>query len=454
MSDIKPKDIKALWGFAARYGSKNANWGELIKTGKLSEQDAKVMINMITGIPALETDQEKDTQADMIASKIAILPGMDDFTVETYPSGREPEPAEKIEVKPEQTPEPEPTPEPEEPEETPEPVPPEPVVPGEVQGLMDTLKKVLSGPIVEAIEKKLNELEHAHKQVTELQEKIDQLEKEPKQAIPVIEIIGDTDYIKPHWFDRAAAILNNDDPALLQNLLLTGPAGCGKSRAAKEIAKTMGLEFFSCSMGGGLRYAQTFGSDQLDPETGGSFWRASPMIEAMQKPSLILLDEILTCDPGVINGMNQILETGSRAFLSPIGELKVHEKTVFVGTSNGTGREVSDQHSAIERQDDALLDRFVTMPVDYCDTVESKITLSIKDGNVRNWVRNNLKKLRTNIQTHNIRFDPSTRRLKECIINLAKGFTTEDAFELAFLSNLTTPERIKAGFPVKVEEAA
>lgn len=245
-------------------------------------------------------------------------------------------------------------------------------------------------------------------------------------------------YIKPDIYESATRTIKAGI-----NLLIHGPAGCGKSRMVKEITDDLKKEFVTVSFSGGTRYAQVFGSTKL--EDGNSRFEAGPLLKAVQlKNAVILLDEIFSGDPDVVMGLNSLLEPDSREIQTPAGIIKVHESCTFVAAANTTGRAISRQYTGAQRSDDSLIDRFTHLAMDYDPKAEKSILKAMDLNGDAGQLQDKIGKLRKKIKENNIPFDPSTRRL----INAARlvrdaEFTADEAFDMAFLNSLSEAEKGK-----------
>jgi len=416
------KQASRIWGFVqdTDENQENVNWAELAKTGKLSKADASLIIGLIHRVENLEPNQsmsgryrtslETSLQLhfqnylmsyDRLTEHNATYKGKTKDTDQEQESPKEKTDHHKgpfkNDPKTEETPPKEPS--------------------TEVDDLLAKLKDAL----------------------TEKQE--------PVPAIPDIKTaVG---YTKPEIFDEVSAFVNSGI-----NVLLTGPAGCGKSRMIKEIADSMETPFFTLSLSGGMRYAQVFGGTQIQ-ENGSSAWVPSQLLNAVQDAGIVLLDEIFAADHNIAIGLNSLLEPDTRSITTPIGQINVHEDCRFVGAANTVGRSVSRQYTGATRCDDSLLDRFLTVPMDYSTKVESKIlSRALPETGDRKWFKSTIKSLRSQVKQHNIPFDPSTRRLINSVKAFGCGVTRERAFEVAFLSGMSTAERGKINLDTAKEEVA
>lgn len=244
-------------------------------------------------------------------------------------------------------------------------------------------------------------------------------------------------YVKPNIFDEVATLVKQKI-----QVFIFGPAGCGKSRMNEEIAKCFDWDFFTMSMSGGMRYAQVFGSTHLDDNK--TTWTPSEFLKAVQKPGLVFIDEILSADPEVVLGLNALLEKNTRKIQTPIGVIKMDDKCRLVACANIAGRQVNRQYTGAQRQDDSLLDRFVSVEMGYDDMVEAKICQEsglAKD--VAMYFISSMKSLREAVKLNNIPFDASTRRLIGAIEAFKSGLNKSRSFEVAFLTPLSEAERAR-----------
>ena len=428
---------KKIWGFCELYGNKNTDWAALAREDKLTADKAGVLLGYI--LDKKHSSAElciKEFIPDFKLSKTKDTPPPERNKQEEgqqLEGGTKTKSGDPFDDIP-------PPPEKKEREGT------------GIPGLDDIIKQKEA---LEQEEKKLREeAEEREKRAKELQEdaakevaakrkkeeeeqkREKELAKERDRKPPEIKTTT-KGYYKPKIFDAVYACVK----AGLQ-VFLSGPAGCGKSRLATEIAEVMKCSFFTMSMTGGMRYAQVFGGTQITD--GKTEWIPGELLQQIQQPGLVLIDEILSADPEVVLGLNGPLEKSVRAIQTPIGKIQVHDKCVFIAAANTVGRQVSRQYTGAQRHDDSLLDRFITFRMGYDQEVERfLVSNSGVSSEVSNYMRGKLTALRMKIKEHNIPFDASTRRLLTSLTAYKAGLSMKDAFEKAFIESLSPSETRK-----------
>jgi len=150
-----------------------------------------------------------------------------------------------------------------------------------------------------------------------------------------------------------------------KNILMTGPAGCGKTFAAKSVIKALGRPSFYFNLGSTQDPRATLvGSTQFNPESGTVF-KKSEFVTAIETPNaMIMLDELSRAHPDAWNILMTVLDEGQRYLRldeapgSPI--VNVAEGVTFIGTAN-----IGSEYTSTRVIDRAMLDRFVIveMPV-------------------------------------------------------------------------------------------
>lgn len=133
------------------------------------------------------------------------------------------------------------------------------------------------------------------------------------------------------------------------NVWLVGPAGSGKTSAASEVSKALGLAFWS---NGAL--ASKY--ELLGFADANSHTHRTPFREAWEHGGVFLWDEIDGSDNNAVLAFNQGLANGVIAF--PDGMVPRHVDCVIIAGANSANGSTANYNGRI-RQDGAFLDRFV-----------------------------------------------------------------------------------------------
>lgn len=158
----------------------------------------------------------------------------------------------------------------------------------------------------------------------------------------------------------------------IRNIWMVGPAGCGKSTMAEELAEILGYPFFEISCGLGTSAAEFIGYKYPEREK-------TELEYFYERPSVILLDEFTALDPSVAQVANAALANG-RLRTTTKNELtgefyaKRHPDCIIIGTSNTFGTGANPQYVANNQLDASTRDRFVggIIEVDYSVDYESQ----------------------------------------------------------------------------------
>lgn len=163
---------------------------------------------------------------------------------------------------------------------------------------------------------------------------------------------------------------------------LFGPAGSGKSTAARQVADALGLDGRVCYVG--------CNADSSAPESLAGFVRPDGQItrppfrdawEGVGEYSggaVILIDELDRAPAGVAAALNGALD-GQAVFPFPDGTSPRHPRTRIILAGNTRGDGGDALYAAAERQDAAVRDRCVVLEWDYDDALTDAVLRSL-DG--------------------------------------------------------------------------
>ena len=149
-----------------------------------------------------------------------------------------------------------------------------------------------------------------------------------------------------------------------KNILMTGPAGCGKTMAAKSVVNALDRPDFYFNLGATQDPRSTLiGNTHFDKKKGTYFSEAL-FVKAIQTPNaVILLDELSRAHPDAWNILMTVLDNGQRYLRLDEGEgqetINVAEGVTFVATAN-----VGNEYTSTRVMDKALMDRFIIVEMD------------------------------------------------------------------------------------------
>ena len=155
-----------------------------------------------------------------------------------------------------------------------------------------------------------------------------------------------------------------------KNIMMTGPAGCGKTLAAKALTKGLNRPDFYFNLGATQDARATLiGNTHFDSKKG-TFFAESAFVKAITTPNaVVLLDELSRAHPDAWNILMTVLDLGQRylrldeAVDSPI--VNVAEGVTFIATAN-----IGGEYTSTRVLDRAILDRFTTIEMDVLTDVQ------------------------------------------------------------------------------------
>ena len=222
-----------------------------------------------------------------------------------------------------------------------------------------------------------------------------------------------------------------------KNIMMTGPAGCGKTMAAKSVVNSLDRPDFYFNLGATQDPRSTLiGNTHFDSKKG-TFFSKSLFVEAIQTPnSVILLDELSRAHPDAWNILMTVLDYGQRYLRLDEQDnsetIKVADGVTFVATAN-----IGNEYTSTRVMDKALMDRFTIVEMDVFNEDDETQLLNYMFPNVDSTVLSNVAKIATLTRTESgsdtarITSGISTRTTVELCGLLYDGFSLEEASEVS-----------------------
>jgi MoxR-like ATPase len=235
------------------------------------------------------------------------------------------------------------------------------------------------------------------KRVLGLEARIVELEKnEPKQVEIVIVRPDQTKHtISGHVHPAMEEILQL--AGARKNIFLPGPAGCGKSHIAKQVATALGLQFKSISCTAGMSEGQLTGRFAPMGEHGQFEYVSTDFIDCYENGGVFLLDEVDAADSNVLLLINSALANGYINIPNRPGKTRAekHPDFICIAAANTYGTGADRQYVGRNQLDESTLDRFRIgcVPMDYDTTLEKQLCpdhkLLVRLQNYREAIRRN-----------------------------------------------------------------
>lgn len=214
--------------------------------------------------------------------------------------------------------------------------------------------------------------------------------------------------------------------------MLVGPAGTGKSTAAMQAARALGLPFYSANRVSNAYELTGFLS-------AGGEYMPTQFYEAYSKGGVFLFDEIDASDPEALVTFNNALASDYMCF--PCGMVKKHKDFKVVAAGNTFGVGADAEYTGRNPMDAATRNRFVVLEWDYDRELEKEIC---KDKELLRFCWD----LRSICEKNHFKIIIGTRDINYFQKALqAKGIDLPDAIKITLLEgvNIDTIKTIKGG---------
>ena len=223
------------------------------------------------------------------------------------------------------------------------------------------------------------------------------------------------------------------------NVLLVGPAGCGKSHLAGQVASALGRTFGTLHCTAGASESQLTG--WLLPVGDGNRFEYVPSQFVRlygEGNSLFLLDEIDAADPNMLMVINGALANGHlhvpSRYQNP--EVPRGKDTSIIAAANTYGHGADMLYAGRNQLDASTLDRFYVIPMDY----DLELERALAPASVLDWAW----ALRKRAAETKLRRVVSTRTIQKAAAMLGAGLEWEHV-KSRLLAGWTRDELAKVG---------
>ncbi len=222
-----------------------------------------------------------------------------------------------------------------------------------------------------------------------------------------------------------------------KNMMMTGPAGCGKTMAAKSVVNSLDRPDFYFNLGATQDPRATLIGNTHFNSDEGTYFSESLFVKAIKTPNaVILLDELSRAHPDAWNILMTVLDYGQRYLRLDEKDgaptIKVADGVTFIATAN-----IGNEYTSTRVMDKALMDRFTIVEMDVLSEDDETELLTYMFPSVDGTIISNVAKIATltrtesNSETARITSGISTRTTVELMGLIYDGFSLEESAEVS-----------------------
>ena len=266
--------------------------------------------------------------------------------------------------------------------------------------------------------------------------------KEKEEVITLYKSIMTSETIKAPTSDKDGFFIQPEDWGLLVrnikkhvNTMILGPAGSGKTSCISVICERLGLDLHIFDMGSMTDpISSLLGVHRL--EDGASIFDYAKFTQVIQKPCVILLDELSRAPQSAMNILFPCLDDRrslniEMACGKGVREIKIHPDVTFMATAN-----VGAEYSGTNSMDRALVNRFFTLelgfipPEEECKVLRKRSGVNEKDAKLIVKIANNIRSLATKQE---VSVSPSIRETLMVSDLVSDGWALGRAMQMVYL---------------------
>ena len=162
-------------------------------------------------------------------------------------------------------------------------------------------------------------------------------------------------------FEQVLSCVKHNIPAYL-----FGPAGTGKTTLAKQVAKSLNLDFYCVS-------ALQFKSEFEGFVDGYGKYQSTDFYRAFTCGGIFMLDEIDSTAAEVLVAFNNALANGFYTFPGEIGKVEAHKDFRIIAAGNTIGLGADSAYNGRFQLDASTRDRFAFVKVEYIREIEAAL---------------------------------------------------------------------------------
>ena len=221
-----------------------------------------------------------------------------------------------------------------------------------------------------------------------------------------------------------------------KNIMMTGPAGCGKTMAAKALVNALDRPDFYFNLGATQDPRATLIGNTHFSKEEGTYFSEALFVKAIQTPNaVILLDELSRAHPDAWNILMTVLDAGQRYLrldeASGQATINVADGVTFIATAN-----IGNEYTSTRVMDKALMDRFTIIEMDLLSKEEEADLLAYMFPLVKSKELTNIAGItemtrkECNNDESRLSAPVSTRTAVEMASLLFDGFTLDEASQI------------------------
>lgn len=226
---------------------------------------------------------------------------------------------------------------------------------------------------------------------------------------------------------------------IVQNMLVVGPTGCGKTEGLKQLALKIGKPFYKVDCASVTRPDQWVGHKEVvatdkGPETVYSTSQLLRWLSADgYDPGLLVFDELNRVNPFTMNTLVPLLDGSKSIWVPELGiNIEVHPETMIAATAN-----LGAQYTGTYGLDAALYDRFGTIMEQTFPPADEEVKILMKRSGIDEASAHELvavaNNTRARVRNGDLSKPISTRALLDCSYWVSAGMTVMEAAEATFV---------------------